>query len=385
MVAVTLQLSVLRKFSILLCIGSLVTMSICNNRMPREANELSLRNSRPSHIPIGPSGKTDNVAKAYGDTNPESLHQDVETRVNTKNKTTRRIPNFLLAGAQKAGTTAIALYLFNQLENVVCHATSRPNLSYTTKESHFFDRYINQEGIDYYFDIYKQCNETVPIVLDATPDYLNLAPRVFETYTKHGLAKSLKIMFILREPVSREISLYQHLLREVLDNGSTEEYAQECVNQDGSIKTFEEFYDNNILPSIAVSEPSNFGLYAHWLKQWFELFPRQNILVTSYDDFKADQPDFLMRLHNFLEIPLPQMEELLQAPLANSEHSQSEKPIACDVQHRLAALYEKPNQELYDLLEEHPGPSMEKSTFTKFTFHCQDKPIGDEHVMSRPK
>lgn len=272
-----------------------------------------------------------------------------------------------MAGAQKAGTTAVAEYLFVKLDDVVCVATPVNGLSYTSKETHYFDNFF--QDISYYYGLYEHCNSSVPIVMDATPNYINNAPRIYETYEKEGLSQEVKIMITLREPVSREISWYQHLLREHARN-NTAPWVQECLNEDGEPKTFDEFIDSYILPSIIAPEPWDFGLYAHWLKKWFDLFPRENILIATYSDLKANETDFLERLHEFLGLPLEGAP--LKADESNSIHSKLEEPIPCEVQYRLAEVFEPANQELYDLLEAHPGPSMEHSPFTKFNFTCKD-------------
>jgi len=261
----------------------------------------------------------------------------------------------------------VAKYLFAELEDVVCVATPVNGLQYTSKETHYFDDFF--QDISYYYGLYEHCNSSVPIVMDATPNYINNAPRIYETYEKEGLSQEVKIMITLREPVSREISWYQHLLREHAHN-NTAHWVQECLNHDGEPKTFDEFIDSYILPGIVAPEPWNFGLYARWLKEWFDLFPRENILIATYSDLKANETDFLERLHEFLGLPLEGAP--LKTDKCNDIHSRLEEPIPCEVQNRLAEVFEPANQELYDLLEAHPGPSMEHSPFTKFNFTCKD-------------
>ena len=45
------------------------------------------------------------------------------------------------------------------------------------------------------------------------------------------------------------------------------------------------------------------GLYAKQLKSWFEIFPRDNILILSTEDFKNDNNMTYSKIFDFLDIP----------------------------------------------------------------------------------
>ena len=67
--------------------------------------------------------------------------------------------------------------------------------------------------------------------------------------------------------------------------------------------SFEESLEQNSIPDLTSAEPTNYSLYERWLRQYFERFPREHILVTSYDHFKTDPKDYLERMVAFLELP----------------------------------------------------------------------------------
>ena len=274
----------------------------------------------------------------------------------------KRLPNFLLAGAQKGGTTATSAYMFKT--GLVCGATTSDKNKGSRKETHFFDKHYSS-GIDYYYSLYEHCGNT-SIVMDATPRHLMFPERIHENYEKEGLAETVKIMISVREPVARDISWYHHLYRNIM-KGDKRDWVTQILKKDGSIMTFEEHMEIHILPNIGKDNP---GWYAKWLKKWFDLFPRENILISAYDNFKNDSNDVLRRMHTFLDLPIPN-DAPLAAPHANSGHAETEEPIPCSVQQRLAAEYAVHNQELYALLEAHPGPSMELQPFPEFHFQCQ--------------
>ena len=83
------------------------------------------------------------------------------------------------------------------------------------KEAHFFDHDFRfKGGIDYYTKRYQHCthDNNVEYIMDATPETLFQSKRVHNFYEQvaPGSAASLKIFIILREPVAREMSLYNH-------------------------------------------------------------------------------------------------------------------------------------------------------------------------------
>ncbi|KAL7558763.1 hypothetical protein ACA910_010072 [Epithemia clementina (nom. ined.)] len=191
-----------------------------------------------------------------------------------------RIPNVLLAGVQKAGTTAVSSYLKQQFGGgggwnkdhrqrhqhpTICFPKPQRGLPHTEKEVHFFDKlyhpnhYDNDNDNDnpqkaraYYAKFYRHCQSTlvappprtttwqnvtlqargnstktfrgtsipeqsplpphqVPLLMDATPRYFVYPQEIHDFYRRFGLHQTLKIIIILREPMSRELSWYHHL------------------------------------------------------------------------------------------------------------------------------------------------------------------------------
>jgi len=112
---------------------------------------------------------------------------------------TSSLPNFLIAGTEKAGTTSVFVYLSQHPQ--VC-ASSR-------KETDFFrnefsgDRQRDEAAYAGYF---RKCTADQHILMEASPAYLGeadiVAPRI------HALLPDAKLLFILREPIARLYSAY---------------------------------------------------------------------------------------------------------------------------------------------------------------------------------
>lgn len=122
----------------------------------------------------------------------------------------------LLLRLPHTGTTAVAHWL--SLSPATCTALTFDNEPcWYNKEVHFF----NQpewfwHGQEFYARRFEHCTSS-KFVIDATPDYAPHAGRIGDFYhqlsmtsSPNGCILSLKVMMILREPVSRELSAYNH-------------------------------------------------------------------------------------------------------------------------------------------------------------------------------
>mmetsp|Transcript_26560 Transcript_26560/g.64762 ORF Transcript_26560/g.64762 Transcript_26560/m.64762 type:complete len:297 (-) Transcript_26560:77-967(-) len=277
-----------------------------------------------------------------------------------------RMPQVLLIGAQKAGTSAIADWLFDH------GGFSRPKVfedepDYYSKEVHFFDndcRYC--EGPKFYGKRFDGCDG-----VDATPDTLQFAERVYNCYKAAGGNQSrlVKIMVILREPILRELSLYNHLAYDCryLPQSERTPWQEQVLNSDGDIMSFDEFVAQVSLPGLeAKSGPgrsTRHGFYAAHLKKWFELFDRSQILVLSYQELQENPRKLQGRIQKFLGREIAG--ELTRANSNDNAHkvrSPSNKALAL-----LDDVFASENEQLYTLLETNPGPVMEQRPFPRFS------------------
>ena len=129
-----------------------------------------------------------------------------------------------------------------------------------------------------------------------------------------------------------------------------------------------------------IMKKSSMSLYSYHLQKWFQLFNRSQILVLNYDELKNNSPMALHRVHDFIGFEDKYDDDhhrngkgnnkqanepkLKQANTANLNNKVSLP--SCDIQKYLMKIFDSPNDELYSLLEKHPGPSMEQRPFPKF-------------------
>ena len=300
------------------------------------------------------------VVQTLGSTPPFST----TSQYNATNTT--RIPNILIAGAQKAGTTSIEAYLASH-QQVCSPVRFDDEPPYYTKEVHFFDHIERfSKGLDYYRRRFLHCQDEA-FVIDATPNYMLYPERVRAMYEQQGTAETIKIVMSIRNPTSREISLYNHMARDLLTSENPPSWVNAIKDEMGHIMTFDEVVEF-ILDNPEDNAPKS--MYARQLKRWFQVFDRRQILLLSFDELKTNQTKFLQRLHDFLELPVSQP---LTIPHKNQKGNKQETvmiPVSCDTQHKMSKVFQPFNADLYALLEQHPGPRSEQHPFPKFDTNC---------------
>ena len=276
-----------------------------------------------------------------------------------------RLPNVLLAGTQKAGTSAVAEWLF---AGGVCRPATFPGeKDFHRKEVHFFDsnqRYAR--GTAFYRRRFAHClgdgdeqrpreapprrnREGVALAMDATPDTMLRSQRVYDTYRDAGAADAVRILIALREPVSRLLSQYNMLRGENRTQARTlRDFAYQGGTKEGR------------LPSRHAQR----GFYAEQLAEWFRRFPRERILLLSYNEILGDAARARERIARFLDLDVPatSWERVNDGPGRHKVALPS-----CAAQRELHELYRPHNRRLYAMLADAAGkPDMEQHPFPEF-------------------
>lgn len=308
-----------------------------------------------------------------------------------------QLPSVLLIGAQKCGTTAMADWLFNGGFRGAHVFEGEPD--WYNKEPHFFDKDSRfNQGLEFYAKRFQNDtpNDDSSTRFDATPDTLPFAQRVRDTYSSAGgnQVNTVKLMVILRDPVDRELSLYNHLaffarslLSHTLDTSQLEDWTLDWIRQviwpNGTIMSPDEFIYNVTMPALTASNPKVFPytLYAIHLKKWFDLFSRQQILVLTYAELRTNPQKLQERVQKFLGQTIPG-----NLPRSNTSDSKHKVHVLSDeARQRVESFVHPHNERLYQLLESHPGPLMEQSPFPKFSPVSKMVPNNEEAIKDAAK
>ena len=199
-------------------------------------------------------------------------------------------PDFVIIGAQKAGTKSLHEYLIKHPE--VRRARR--------KEVHYFDLNYSR-GLNWYRSFFPLsfAHEKQFITGEASPYYL------FHPHAPQRVAVALphvKIIVLLRNPIDRAFSHYQHNVKFGFEKGSFEDALAR---------------EREVLPAasqllIANPDASNFqhrhysyvarGEYAEQVERWIDATSRDRLLILKSEDLFGDPGSSFGSVLDFLEI-----------------------------------------------------------------------------------
>jgi hypothetical protein len=201
------------------------------------------------------------------------------------------LPNFLMIGAQKAGTTAIYTYLAqhpqvftSEIKEPAFFAFEGVQVSFAGPDDARGERYIVRD-LERYRQLFQKAGDRARAG-EASNIYL-YAPQAAERIRHY--VPNAKLIAVLREPVDRAYSAYRHLVRDGREQLSFEEGPAAEASRMAA----------NWHPIFHYKQR---GFYYAQLRRFFELFSREQIAVYTYDDFKADPRALLRSMFLFLEI-----------------------------------------------------------------------------------
>jgi hypothetical protein len=249
--------------------------------------------------------------------------------------TLRGLPSALIIGTQKGGTT----FLFDYL---VQHPDVLPPLN---KEIHYFD--LNYaRGVTWYrarFPYSYQLRGHA-MTLDASPYYL-AHPLVPQRVT--DLLPGAKLIVLLRNPVDRAFSHYQHEVRGGRESLSfpqaIEREAERLAGEEERLRQESAYYSYNHHRYSYMLR----GVYIEQLRRWALHFPRSQLLVLQSEWLFRDPAAATVAVQGFLGLR-PQRFERYEP----SYQGNYERGMSADLRTRLASYFEPYNRELYQWLGE---------------------------------
>ena len=201
--------------------------------------------------------------------------------------TSNNLPDFLIIGAGKSGTTSLDNYL-KQHPDIFMSPVKEPN----------FFAYENIDTSTLYPEALEHYHQSVTDIksyqeLFNGAEEGNIKGETSNTYlVVDGSAESIKnhipdvkLIAILRQPADRLYSRYLHLARE--DELPTKNF-RDALERDSI------WWVRNDL----VIE----GLYYNNLSRFYNLFKKEQIKVIIYDDFRKDPGMVLNGIFDFLEV-----------------------------------------------------------------------------------
>ena len=202
------------------------------------------------------------------------------------------LPNYMFIGAAKSATTTF-FDILKKHEDIFV-----PKF----KEPHFFNIDENYlKGLDWYKKTYFKDINNESIIIDFTPTYLYYklcAERIFDS-----LGPNVKFVIILRNPVDRAYSHYNHSKRDGHEVSSFED-AIKLENE-----RIEKFRDkNDFLSELRCSYISQ-GLYFEMISAYLKYFDLNNFFIINFESEVVQNLDqTLLNLSKFLKIDLSNLD-----------------------------------------------------------------------------
>ncbi len=240
----------------------------------------------------------------------------------------RKLPDFVIIGTQKGGTSSLYYYLSQHPQTQM----SNP------KEVHYYD--INyKKGLAWYKSHFPY-KWNKKITGEASPYY------IFHPHAPKRIHKDLpqvKIIMLLRDPVERAFSHYKMNVKNGTETLSFEEAIDkenERLEDDISKMQSNELYaaQKHRLYSYV-----NRGLYSDQLKNWLQYFPLEQMMIIKSEDFFQNTEVIVKQVLDFL-----QLEESSNIKFINKNKGVPGK-FKEETRNRLKTFYEKSVQNLSEL------------------------------------
>ena len=208
-----------------------------------------------------------------------------------------KLPNFFIVGAGKAGTTSLYHYLRAHPQIYMSPIKEPCYFAQDLRARHSMDlgpilRGETNEPLmwapltswDDYLSLFKGAAEEV-VIGECSQPYL---PSTRAASEIAAVVPTARILIVLRDPIERAFSHYLMDLRNGEVSGS---FLEEVMR------------DKTARYPVAMRRPYvEFGLYYEQVKRYFEVFPRDQVLVLLHKEYKLNIDAFVSRICRFLGV-----------------------------------------------------------------------------------
>jgi hypothetical protein len=200
----------------------------------------------------------------------------------------RELPSIVMVGAQKAGTTQLHAHL---LEHPRLFAGANKEVSYFSKNAH--------RSVEWYrsrFPLRRRVAARGGYVLDSSPSYM---PNPQAIRAMHALLPEARLIVLLRDPVSRAFSHYQHGKTRSLETRTFAQVVDDELRENAFPPRFGVALATDAKPLTGYIAR---GYYALQLELILNLYPRGNVLVIDSAELFADTNAICQRVFSFIGV-----------------------------------------------------------------------------------
>jgi hypothetical protein len=200
------------------------------------------------------------------------------------------LPNFLIIGAAKAGTTSLYYYL-KQHPQIYMSPIKEPRFfAFKDKKPNFQGPAcgINQTSITNYQDYYALFKDVQNEVAIGEASTIYLYSTIAAKQIKQDIP-GIKLIIVLRDPIERAYSSFSHLTRD----------GYETLSFINALKEEEKRIANNW---SHLWHYKNGGFYYAQVKQYLEIFAPEQIKIYLYEDLKYNPQLLIQDVYQFLGV-----------------------------------------------------------------------------------
>ena len=244
----------------------------------------------------------------------------------------RVLPDFLIIGAKRCGTTSLFSHLPEHPSIIKSH---HDNMGFFNDNFHlglnwyrsFFPTKSLKKRIENKFE---KC-----LSFDTTTTYME-NKKTAENVS--AVKQNMKIIVMVRNPIDRAYSQYH---RSIKDNMESREF-EDLVNEE--IKKLDLQKDTFFQIRRNESNYIKKGLYYEQLKPWFELFPKENIGIFSTEEFRIDSKKIYNEIFDFLNLP--------HFTIKNNKIMEKGNylPMKEEIRSKLSIFYREHNEKFFKLI-----------------------------------
>jgi hypothetical protein len=215
-----------------------------------------------------------------------------------------RLPDFIIIGAAKSGTTSLHDYLARHPQ-ICLSASADPGVR--NKEPCFFDAEVNwSRGLEWYRSLFAAARPG-QICGEASTNYTRF-PQVPDVPQRiAATVPGVRLVYLMRHPVERAYSHYVH-------RWSRELHPHEPFRED---------FDTFAAHDPVCLDSSDYALQ---IQRYWQHLPREALLLLRMDDLLADPLATLRRVTDFLGAD-PAVDLLADGPVASNPGGVSEKKL----------------------------------------------------------
>ena len=184
------------------------------------------------------------------------------------------LPNFLIIGSQKAGTTSLYRIL---KQHPQIFMADQKEINFFFKDEEY------ARGAEAYNQHFADCVNQLACG-EASPGYIchpEAPARI------HALLPDVKLILTVRDPIKRAISQYWDNRRHLNES-----------------HTFAQAVDLYLSDEYHPDEIGYFsrGVYIRYIRNYLEYFPRENMLILPFEEMISAPEDFYKRIFAFLGV-----------------------------------------------------------------------------------